>query len=55
MRMRIILTMLLVLTATFAQGSSNSESALTSIIIVQKVVAHDSTIVRMRIEPSAFV
>lgn len=37
MRMRIILTMLLVLTATFAQGSSNSESALTSIIIVQKM------------------
>ena len=35
--MRIILTMLLVLTVTFARGSSNSESALTSIIIVQKM------------------
>jgi hypothetical protein len=44
MRMRIILTMLLVLTVTFARGSSNSESALTSIVIVQKMERAQATV-----------
>src|ERR1022692_3155184 len=32
MRMRIVLTMLIVLTVTFARGSSNSDSAFSSIV-----------------------